>query len=204
MDTYEFVSRNEYGPVREEIESIIKNVQAILKKNDKDMTFQFLLIGSGRRHLITRVKGGNGGYDFDYNLILNDKFTWKPSIRKSFFRAFEEAIKGTRFNKIENSTSVITIKQVSNQESKTIVGCDFSVIYYPGDDDTGYYKYARFNKDNQKYTWEIRNISRFSNERLNWLFDHCPQAWSEIKEEYRNLKQRDKQKKHSFNQYNQP
>jgi len=105
---FEFVSKKEYRPIRLEIESIIMKVQKKLKIEDSDLTFQFKLVGSGQRHLITRIKSGNNGYDFDYNLIINPKFHWSPEIRKSFFDAFQKAIFGTKFNKIENSTSVIT------------------------------------------------------------------------------------------------
>ena len=170
---YELVSKNEYAPIRIEIEAIIKKVQKILKEQDSDQTFQFKLIGSGGRHLITRIKGGNAGYDFDYNLVMNDNYSWKPTIRQSVFDAFQQSIKGTRFTTVENSTSVITIKQVDKKNKKVIVGCDFSVVFYPNDDESGYYKYARFNKNQQNYTWEIRD-------------------------EYLKLKDNNPQKKHSF------
>lgn len=195
---YEFVTKKEYAPIREEIEAIIKEVQKILKKDDSDKTFQFHLIGSAGRHLITRIKGGNAGYDFDYNLVMNDKFIWKPIVRQSFFDAFQQAIKGTRFTTVENSTSVITIKQVDKENKKVIVGCDFSVIFYPDDDDSGYYKYSRFNKGQQNYTWEIRNVSRFNNDKLDWLKYNYNGIWNDIKEEYLKLKNSNPQAKHSF------
>ena len=66
---YEYVSKAEYKPYKEEIESIIKKVQKIMK-TEYDTTFQFKLIGSTNRHLVTKIKDGNRGYDFDYNLIL--------------------------------------------------------------------------------------------------------------------------------------
>ena len=66
---FEYVTRAEYQPVREELEKIIIKVQSYMKENF-GTTFQFRLIGSGKRHLITQLEGGNGGYDFDYNLIL--------------------------------------------------------------------------------------------------------------------------------------
>ena len=195
---YEFVSKNEYAPIRIEIEAIIKKVQKILKEQDSDQTFQFKLIGSGGRHLITRIKGGNAGYDFDYNLVMNDNYSWKPTIRQSVFDAFQQSIKGTRFTTVENSTSVITIKQVDKKNKKVIVGCDFSVVFYPNDDESGYYKYARFNKNQQNYTWEIRNVSRFNDDKLNWLKENYDGIWNDIKDEYLKLKDNNPQKKHSF------
>ena len=64
MPKYEYVSKNEYQPVREELEEIIKKVQNLVRD---DFTFQFKLVGSGGKHLITREVGGNKGFDFDYN-----------------------------------------------------------------------------------------------------------------------------------------
>lgn len=200
---YEFVTKKEYAPIRSEIEEIIRKVQKILKKEDSYMTFQFRLIGSGGRHLITRIKGGNNGYDFDYNLVMNSNYTWKPIIRQSFFDAFQQAIKDTRFTAVENSTSVITIKQVDKRHKKVIVSCDFSVVFYPEDDNSGYYKYIRLNKSQQNYTWEIRNISRFNNDKLNWLRNEYDGIWNDIKDEYLKLKNNDSQKKHSFILYHE-
>ena len=62
MSEYEYVSKSEYAPVRKELEQIINRVQVYMRKN-YGLTFQFRLVGSGRRHLITRIKGGNRGYD---------------------------------------------------------------------------------------------------------------------------------------------
>ncbi len=200
---YEFVPKKEYMPIRNELEGIIKKVQKLLKEMDSDQTFQFKLIGSGGRHLITRIKDGNVGYDFDYNLIMNSNFTWKPTVRNDFFKAFQETIKGTRFNKIENSTSVITIKEVSKKQSRVIVSCDFSIVYYPEDDDSGYYKYSRYNKEQNNYSWEIRNVSRFNDNKLQWLQDNYNGVWEIIKKEYLKLKENDKQDKHSFILYHE-
>ena len=180
---YEFVPKKEYAPIREEIEKIIHDVQKLLKQQDKDLTFQYHLVGSGNRHLITRIKNGNAGYDFDYNLVLNDNFSWKSTVRCSIFDALQEAIKGTRFNVIEKSTSVITIKEVSKKDKKIIVGCDFSVVFYPNDDESGYYMYSRFNKEKNNFTWEIRNVSRFNDERLNKLLAREDCGWTNIKDE---------------------
>lgn len=61
---YEYVKKSEYAPVRQELEQIIKRTQIEMRKNN-GLTFQFRLIGSGKGHLITRIKCGNNGYDFD-------------------------------------------------------------------------------------------------------------------------------------------
>lgn len=88
---YEYVSKAEYKPYKEEIESIIKKVQKIMK-TEYDTTFQFKLIGSANRHLVTKIKDGNRGYDFDYNLILQKSDLMEQSkkteraVYESFFQ----------------------------------------------------------------------------------------------------------------------
>ena len=98
---YEYVNKSEYRPMREELEQIINRVHKYMRKHH-DTTFQHRLIGSGKRHLITRIKGGNTGYDFDYNLIVEAPigFKWKEKVLKQhFMEAFAEAIKGTAYSK---------------------------------------------------------------------------------------------------------
>lgn len=53
---FEYVDKDEYGPVRQELEDIIKNVQDELRG---EITFKFDLIGSGSNKLITKIKGGS-------------------------------------------------------------------------------------------------------------------------------------------------
>lgn len=45
---YEYVKKSEYAPVRKELEEIIKSVQIEMREKYK-LSFQFQLIGSGRR-----------------------------------------------------------------------------------------------------------------------------------------------------------
>lgn len=203
MEKYEFVSKKEYQPIRNDIEKIINKVQNLVRDR---FTFRFKLVGSGGRHLITRVVGGNKGYDFDYNLILNspdENHFWKPCFaRETLFKAFQSAIKGTTFNKIENSKSAITIKSVDYKNSKVVQSCDFAVIYYPNDEEYSYFKYARYNKHNNVYTWEIRNSSINVDEKLNWIKENVDSGWEIVKEEYLKIKNSNNDlDKHSFQLY---
>lgn len=89
-----------------------------------------LLVGSARYNAV--VKDGKGVYDMDYQLLLthNCKEFDADKIRKDFFKAFN-AIKNTN-EKVENSTSVITVR-VSNNKGKfkaeqEIFSFDFAII----------------------------------------------------------------------------
>ena len=193
MSKYEYVSKSEYRPVRDELEGIIKKAQKILKKNSK-ITFRFELIGSGSKHLITKVKGGNKGFDFDYNLILNceEGYYWKPNFaRQEVTRAIDEAIKGTKYDHPQNSSVAITIKVKDTKHSKIIHSCDFAVVYYP-DENSDEHKYVRLNTSNNQYTWEIRKYTKDYHAKLNWLKENVNGYWDEIKEEYLKLKDNNK------------
>lgn len=87
---YEYVSKAEYKPYKEEIESIIKKVQKIMK-TEYDTTFQFKLIGSTNRHLVTKIKDGNRGYDFDPSNFAKERFMGQSkkterAVYESFFQ----------------------------------------------------------------------------------------------------------------------
>ena len=68
-------------------------------KKDYDITFQHKLIGSGNRHLVTRLVGGNTGYDFDYNLIL---MSYRENYsEKKFKEAFINSLKKIMMIKVK-------------------------------------------------------------------------------------------------------
>ena len=98
---FEYVTKAEYQPVREELERIINRVQKEMR-TQYNTSFQFRLIGSGKRHLITRVVNGNGGYDFDYNLILpapEEGYHYLADVvKKQFIESFKKALKGTKYS----------------------------------------------------------------------------------------------------------
>lgn len=204
MPKYEYVSKNEYKPVREELEAIIKKVQNLVRD---DFTFQFKLVGSGGKHLITREVGGNKGFDFDYNLILNcdEGKRWKPDFaKKTLMKAFNEAVKGTRYDYPEDSTTAITIKVKDTKHSKIIHSCDFAIIHYPDleEDEDSYFMYVKHEKQRDKYTWEIRDCSKNYDAKIEWLKDNVNGYWDEIKDEYLKIKEANNNpNKHSFQLY---
>ncbi len=195
---YEYVKRDEYQPVREELETIIHNVQKIMKRFN--ITFQYRLIGSGKRHLITRVKGGNGGFDFDYNLILQAPekgYRYDPNVIKDKFReAFNEAVKGTGYKAPEDSTSAITIKVVNQRKKKILYSCDFAIIYYPNEDCDNRYFYLKNWKDG-KYSFEMRLLKDAEWKRSQIV--KYGNGWQAIRDEYLKLKNNNSDpNKHSF------
>lgn len=201
---YEYVTKAEYQPVREELEKIIHKVQLYMKKNFKT-SFQFKLIGSGKRHLITRVKNGNSGYDFDYNLIIQapeEGYHYLADVvKRQFMEAISFALKGTKYSNPQDSTSAITIKVVDKKNKKIEHSCDFAIIYYDEDIiDNGYF-YLKNIKSQNKYTFEFRELSVDIETKLFEILDYR-NGWNSIRAEYLKLKNVNKDiNKHSFSLY---
>lgn len=202
MSEYEYVSKSEYAPVRKELEQIINRLQDEMRKS-YGLTFQFRLIGSGQRHLITRIKGGNKGYDFDYNLILTppkDGYLYIAKvIKQDFMDALKIALKGTKYSFPQDSTSSITVKVVDKNGKKIEHSCEFAIIYYGNSDGYDGYYYLRNNKPQQSYQFVFRTFNSDIDEKAQEIIED--DGWPCIKEEYLLLKNINKGRKPSFSLY---
>lgn len=188
MYEYEYVNKKEYAPYKKEVEDIIRHAQRIMKQN-YNTTFQYKLIGSAGRHLVTKIKNGNKGYDFDYNLILQ-KFDLRENpkkLKQQFMNAFNEAVIGTPYSPPEDSTSSITIKAIDKKNSKIIRSFDLAIIYYL--DDEGY-KYLRNLKNGQCEFW-LRKLPANIDAKLDEIKEY-EDGWNMVINEYLKLKNRNK------------
>ena len=170
MQEYEYVAKKEYAPVKKELEEIIRRVRKIMAEK-YDTPFYWQLIGSGSRNLVTRIKGGNKGYDFDYNLIiptLEEGWKYEPKIvAKQFMKAFRQAAKGTSYEFPKHRTSVIRLRKVDRKNKRVCYGCDFAIIYYKSEDYDDGYKYLK-HWDDGHYTFEMRGQSH-KTVNGNWM-----------------------------------
>lgn len=191
---YEYVKRNEYQSIRLELERIIQKTHQYMRK-EYNLTFQHKLIGSGSKHLVTRIKGGNKGFDFDYNFIIphpGEGYYWKADVIKSqFTEALKFALKGTKYSNPNDSTSAITIKVVDRNNSRILHSCDFAIIYYSEDDDFNGYYYLKNWKKHGRYSFEQRFASSNVNEKLDYILSF-QNGWNIIREEYLKLKNANK------------
>jgi len=183
---FEYVERKEYEPVKKEIERIIREVQKKVRYvvDGRTFTFQFELVGSGKQKLVTKEADGNRGFDFDYNLIINnDKHRWKAArARETLLQAFQEVLKNSKY-KVENSASVITIKYVDTENSKIIYSCDFALMRHYKE------KYYFIKKNSEAaYIWNERNTELVT-EKSQWVKAY---HWKEFKGEYLKLKNKQK------------
>ncbi len=194
---YEYVTRREYSPINQDFQQIINQVHKEMKQYD--ITFQHELIGSGSRRLVTRILGGNTGYDFDYNLNIQQfPAEFSPKKIKNLFReSFRHALKNSKYKDPEDSTSVLTIKMVDFENSRISHSFDMALTFRFEDGE----KYIRNNK-NGSYTWECRKSKVFNQELVEEIKDFYVDGWGLVYEEYLYLKNNNRDpNKHSYNLY---
>lgn len=202
-EMYEYVKKSEYAPVKNELEKIIKCVQNEMWEK-YGLTFQFQLIGSGKRHLVTRIRGGNTGYDFDYNLIIqrwgNMQYN-AETVKQSFIAAFKNALRGMRYSAPKDSTSAITIQVIDKRKSKILRRCDFAIVYYQNCSRNDGYYYLRNNKKQNVYAFVFRSINFGIQKKVDDILGEDG-GWAYISEEYRKLKDiNEGNEKHSYSLY---
>ena len=137
MHDFEYVPNYEWKPVRDELFEIIHKLQDEVRNY---FTFQYHLVGSSKRNMITRDRNSNKGYDFDVNIEVNDpdeKYS-AEEIREILHKALNKitnpygySIFG--YDYTEDSTRVLTIKVKDKANSCILHSCDFCIIYECGD-----------------------------------------------------------------------
>ena len=169
---------------------IFKKIVELIKKIQKDISaeysFQYQFVGSSARNMITADKKGNAGFDFDVN-IIPQKIKGKDDpkhLRTVLFNAIQRIYKTYGFNsRVENSTSVITIKKVENKSSKCLYSCDFAIVRTTK---KGCQQNIVLHKKNnrQSYVWEDRNdYYNGLTERVEFLRKNS-KYWNELRHYY--------------------
>lgn len=179
MHNFIYVTRAEAKPVRDELYEIINGVKNIVRD---DFTFQFRPVGSCSRNMITYDTKSNIGFDFDFDLEINDdEENYEPAeIRHIMKNAIDRVAPKYGYNYCEDSTRVLTIKKVNTYASRIIHSCDFALVYNCGNEKQ---QYIRFNKKNGNYIWEYQGKG-FENldKKIKWLKDN--KYWTEFRRYY--------------------
>lgn len=154
---YKYVLKEERDSLAKACEDIILVVQKSVKEY---FTFEYRLIGSGEKRLITR-NGESGPFDLDYNFILKkDKqelSSYPEKIKNIFLNAFNEVNPEFDFKFASNSTSVITSKLLLNGKLKF----SFDVAIMIEGNNGNLYKLI-FDKNSGRYLWnEVRKTKNY-------------------------------------------
>ena len=172
---YKYVSKKEIRYIREYCEEIIKKIQKSQLKDS--LTFSFYLIGSGKTNLIT-INGDNGTYDLDYNLILQkdkaDLFSKPQKIKELFSKEFDKERNNFNIKKIENSSSVITLKF---KDKKANV--DIAILRK---NNNGNYSKIIYDKNKNRYIWNEIKCSKNYQDNINSIKQKM--CWNEVRDRY--------------------
>ena len=168
---------------------LIHEVQDLVRKK---FTFQYTIVGSYKRNMITYDAKSNVGYDFDFNIEVNDddqKYTAKE-IKNILQGAFNKVVGKYGYDYAEDSTRVLTIKRKDRRRSRILHSCDFAIIKNYIDED-GYkcQKYIRHNKKQKTYSWCEQPDGYYRlPEKIEWVKEH--DLWQEMRHVYIDMKDR--------------
>lgn len=166
---------------------MIHEVQNLVR--DK-FTFQYTLVGSYKRNMLTYDVKSNVGFDFDFDIEVNDKdekFT-AEQIKNILQRAFDKVVKKYGYDFAEDSTRVLTIKKKDRKNACIIHSCDFAIVNNYTDED-GYdcQEYIHFNKKQRTYSWCEQKDSYYGlPERIEWVKKNG--LWQEMRKLYIHMK----------------
>ena len=179
MHDFVYVTRAVAKPVRDELIQIIQEVQDIVRPY---FTFQPKPVGSSSMNMITYDRKSNIGFDFDFDLAINDddENYSQGEIRNIMRNAIDRVAPRYGYKHCEDSTRVLTIKKVNTFTSQIIHSCDFALVYNCKD---GRQQYIRFNKKNGNYTWEYQGKGfRNLDNKIAWLKHN--EYWIELQDYY--------------------
>ena len=183
MKNYEYVTKKEFGPVKEELTDLIRMVQDEVRAY---FTFRFDFIGSASRNMITREINGNIGYDFDVNIRVNDpneNYSAKE-LRNILKTGFDKHAKRFQYDNSQDKTRVFTIKVKDKKNSRILHSCDFAIVH---DCDDGRQQYVRFDKQTGNCTWEFQPKDHYLlDEKIEYLKKH--DLWQDVGDVYLFLK----------------
>lgn len=183
---FQYVTRAEAKPVRDELYTIIHEVQDIVRK--EYFTFQPKTVGSSSKNMITRDLKSNIGFDFDIDLGVNDDDeNYTPvEIHHIIKNAIDRVAPKYGYQTCEELTRVLRIKKVNTFTCQILHSCDFAIVYNCDDERQ---QYIRFNKKNQNCTWEFQGKGfKHFDERFEWLKSNG--YFEDLKQYYRDKKNR--------------
>ena len=193
--TYEFVPKSELNPVKDQVEVIINALQDSMRVFG--VTFTFKLVGSGGKHLVTRVINGNTGFDFDYNLgIQKDGDLSAKDLRLKVKLELERILQGTGYSTVSSGKQSMTFKFIDHDNSRIVHSCDFALVNdYVDDVGDSIQEILIWQREDDTYIWNKRPYAKNHSDKLSNL--KANGLWQEVKDEYLKIKNnnQDREKK---------
>lgn len=183
MSNFKYVTTKQLSHVKKDLIQIIHSVQDQVRQ---DFTFQFYFVGSVEHNMVTYDIKSNIGFDFDVNIHVNDdecKFSAKE-IKTKIRLALDKVTPRFGYDNAEDSTRVLTIKVKDKQNSRILHSCDFAIVNdYIDDDGNERQEYIRYNKKQNKYSWQEQPQGFYLlDEKVDWIKD-CG-YWQDVRDLY--------------------
>ena len=182
MYNFEYVDKSTWAPVKENIESILREVQNLVRHK---FTFSYTFIGSASRNMVTCDFSLNVGFDFDINVCINDddeQYSAKEQ-KHILMNALNRILWKYGYSNCEDSTRVITIKVKDRLHSCILHSCDIAIVHdYVGAKGEKKQEYIRFNKEKQTYTWVDQPKGYNLEKKISWLKSRS--LWNEVRDTY--------------------
>jgi len=180
---FTYISKNDID-VKEiygNILHILNEVQDLIRDR---FTFNFTPVGSYSRNMITYDKKSNIGYDFDFNIEINDDEQYSAKqIKNILISALNRVATKYGYSYAEDSTRVITIKKIDHFYSYVEHSCDFAIVNNYTDKGYSRQEYIHFNKKANQYYWCQQSKGYYKlPEKIQWLKTN--NYWNELREHY--------------------
>lgn len=197
-DRFEIVEQKYVDKVLHTIKPVLGTLNKYLNEEHPDYVFQRKIVGSANRGVVSRIRGGNKGFDIDINLVIGrprgGKYKGKD-VHKAFLNGLRQAIRGTSFSDPEESSSVFTLKCVDSSNSKIVYGVDLAIIYYESD---GTMRFLQYNKSNGGFGFQKRELPLDIDDMERVIIDNYGDEDIIAKSYIRNKNSNYDNNKHSF------
>ena len=182
---FEYVSKNS-KIVKSAYRNLIEIIKLAQDELRNEFTFQYRIVGSYSRNMMTYDPKSNKGFDFDVNIYPNiekNRFSAK-AIKTKLIKAINKHAKDFGYSHAEDSTRVITIKVKDTENSKIKHSVDFAIVNdYTDDEGYDHQKYIRFNKKSNQYEWQEQDGGFYEiDDKIEWIKDE--DLWNELREIY--------------------
>lgn len=149
---------------------LLHEAQKIIR-DEHDMTFAYYVVGSYKRNMLTHDPNTNVGFDFDFNIVFNNKYNYSAGKLKNALReALNQIAKKYQFDFPEDSTRVLTLKVKDREHSRIIYSIDLAIV----------------NKDFTEYIYFNKTI--MMNEYA-YSWQKMPQGYEEFSDKFHSLKE---------------
>jgi len=178
MYHYEYVSKRDAKPYRDEFLDIIHEIQNLLR--DK-FTFSYKFVGSSSRNMITCDFMTNKGFDFDVDFYINDdeEEYSAEEIKKEIMKAINKVAPKRGFQYCEDSTRVITVKSSKEFANRTEYSCDICIVNeYVDKEGKKRQQYIRHQKSQNNYKWVEQSTKYYLESKIRWL--KGKELWNDV------------------------